>query len=67
MQEKQYLIDAIKLEEIWRVFHIMAEFVEGVESLSDIPPAVVVFGSARVGRESPQYSKAENFKNYWQH
>ncbi|MEM7033623.1 MAG: TIGR00730 family Rossman fold protein [Chloroflexota bacterium] len=33
--------------EAWRVFRIMGEFVEGFESLSDIPPAVTVFGSAR--------------------
>ena len=31
----------------WRVFRIMAEFVEGFESLADIGRAVTVFGSAR--------------------
>ncbi|MEM9777040.1 MAG: TIGR00730 family Rossman fold protein [Chloroflexota bacterium] len=33
--------------EAWRVFRIMGEFVEGFESLSDLPPAVTIFGSAR--------------------
>ncbi|MFT5194963.1 MAG: hypothetical protein ACI9EW_003456 [Cellvibrionaceae bacterium] len=33
--------------EAWRVFRIMGEFVEGFESLSDIPAAVTIFGSAR--------------------
>ncbi len=30
----------------WRVFRIMAEFVEGFESLANIGPAVTIFGSA---------------------
>ena len=34
-------------EDTWRIFRIMAEFVEGFETLSPIPRAVTVFGSAR--------------------
>ncbi len=34
-------------EDTWRVFRIMAEFVEGFEDLAHIEPAVAVFGSAR--------------------
>ncbi|PLX62786.1 TIGR00730 family Rossman fold protein [Sedimenticola selenatireducens] len=45
--------------ESWKVFQIMAEFVEGFEQLSGIWPAVSIFGSARAGRESPDYLKAE--------
>ena len=45
--EKQFVIDDITLKESWRLFHIMAEFVEGFESLADISPAVTIFGSAR--------------------
>src|SRR5438045_3119603 len=37
----------------WRVFRIMSEFVEGFDTLSHIPPAVAVFGSARVKPEDP--------------
>ena len=47
------------VEEPWRVFRIMAEFVEGFETLSKIGPAVTVFGSARAKRSSPTYRKAE--------
>ena len=45
--------------ESWKVFQIMAEFVEGYEQLSSIWPAVSIFGSARARRESPDYLKAE--------
>lgn len=41
----------------WRVFRIMAELVEGFEALSNIGPAVTVFGSARLAPGSPYYNK----------
>jgi len=34
-------------EDTWRIFRIMAEFVEGFETLSRIGPCVTIFGSAR--------------------
>lgn len=43
--------------ESWRVFQIMAEFVEGFEKLGCIHPAVSVFGSARIPPEHPWYQK----------
>jgi uncharacterized protein (TIGR00730 family) len=55
--EKQYLIDEITLRDTWRLFRIMAEFVEGFENLSDIYPAVSIFGSARCKKEDPLYLK----------
>lgn len=45
--------------EAWRVFRIMAEFVEGFESLADIGRAVTVFGSARAHPRDPFYKAAE--------
>jgi uncharacterized protein (TIGR00730 family) len=42
----------------WRVLRIMAEFVEGFGSLATIPPAVTVFGSARVTESDPMYAAA---------
>jgi len=56
--EKQYVIDDFKLEESWRLFKIMGEFVDGVEALHHIGPAVTIFGSARVKPEDPAYKKA---------
>jgi len=55
---KQYVIDDFKLEESWRLFKIMGEFVDGVEALHHIGPAVTIFGSARVKPEDPMYKKA---------
>ncbi|MDX9787036.1 MAG: TIGR00730 family Rossman fold protein [Desulfobacterales bacterium] len=57
--EKQYIVDDIKLGEAWRLFKIMGEFVEGVESLHDIGPAASFFGSARTKPGDPFYKIAE--------
>ncbi len=46
-------------QDTWRMFRIMAEFVEGFEELKDCAPAVSIFGSARCGREDPVYGKTE--------
>jgi hypothetical protein len=46
-------------EDPWRIFRIMAEFVESFEVLSRTGPAVTVFGSARAPRRSPEYRLAE--------
>ena len=57
--EKQFLIDDFKIGESWRLFKIMGEFVEGVDNLHDIGPAVTIFGSARTKPDDPVYKKAE--------
>ncbi|HUH66077.1 MAG TPA: TIGR00730 family Rossman fold protein [Syntrophales bacterium] len=59
MDEKQYLVDALSIEESWRIFRIMAEFVEAIETLSQVKNAVTIFGSARSGPDDPYYRKAE--------
>lgn len=57
--EKQYLINDFKSGEAWRLFRIMGEFVEGIEALHDIGPAVSIFGSARTTPDDPFYKMAE--------
>jgi len=42
-------------EDPWRIFRIMAEFVESFESMSKVGPAVTVFGSARMKPGDPCY------------
>jgi uncharacterized protein (TIGR00730 family) len=59
MVEKQYLIDELNIQESWRIFRIMAEFVDAIETLSGIERAVTIFGSARLKPEDPYYQKAE--------
>ncbi len=55
---EQYLIDDFKLEESWRIFKIISEFVEGFEKLSDCGPAITIFGSARTREEHEDYQQA---------
>jgi len=42
----------------WKIFQIMAEFVEGFERLAHISPSVSIFGSARTDPEHPFYKLA---------
>jgi hypothetical protein len=56
--EKQYIIDDMTLRDTWRLFHIMAEFVEGFEKLSEVHPAITLFGSSRVKEGDELYSRA---------
>ncbi len=44
----------------WRVFKIIAEFVEGFEKLARIGPCVSIFGSARTREGTPYYLLAED-------
>ncbi|MGE0159556.1 MAG: TIGR00730 family Rossman fold protein [Gemmatimonadales bacterium] len=44
-------------KDAWRVFRIMGEFVEGFEDMSQIGPAVSVFGSARTSPDDPMYRR----------
>ncbi|MBI4661789.1 MAG: TIGR00730 family Rossman fold protein [Verrucomicrobia bacterium] len=45
-------------EDPWRIFRIMAEFVDSFETLSKVGPAVTVFGSARIPHSDPYYKAA---------
>ena len=59
MDEKQYVIDSLSVNESWRVFRIMAEIVEGIETLSNVHNAVTIFGSARVKPDNEYYQQTE--------
>jgi uncharacterized protein (TIGR00730 family) len=45
-------------EDPWRIFRIMAEFVDSFETMSQVGPAVTVFGSARTKPADPYYHAA---------
>lgn len=55
----QYVVDKITAQESWRMFHIMAEFVEGFDALARYRPAVSIFGSTRAKPGDEVYQKAE--------
>jgi len=57
--EKQFLVDDLAIGEAWRLFKIIGEFVEGIEALHEIGPAVSFFGSARVKPTDSVYKKTE--------
>jgi len=59
MQGADVASHAYTARESWRVFEIMAEFVEATERLSCIKPAVSIFGSARTPVDSPYYQLTE--------
>ncbi len=48
----------LHLEEPWRLFRIMGEFVDGFEELSPVGPAVAIFGSSRIGPRNRYYRLA---------
>ncbi len=52
-------MNEFKTSDIWMVFKIMGEFVEGFEHLKDIGPAVSIFGSARLKKNNKYYKLSQ--------
>jgi len=46
------------MEDSWRVFRILSEFVDGFETMTSVGPSVSIFGSARIKPASPYYNLA---------
>lgn len=58
-EAQQYWLDNFNAGDSWRLFRIMAEFVEGFDSLAPIKrPAVSIFGSARFSEDHAYYKLA---------
>ncbi|MCX7822562.1 MAG: TIGR00730 family Rossman fold protein [Syntrophobacterales bacterium] len=57
LKDRQYIIDIATVQDSWRLFRILAEFVDGFEVLSEVYPAVSIFGSARVQPGDEVYEK----------
>jgi uncharacterized protein (TIGR00730 family) len=51
-------MEDLKTSETWRVFRIQSELVEGFETLSELGPAVSIFGSARLRPGNKYYDEA---------
>src|SRR3954466_13485008 len=49
-----------KTKDAWRALRILSEFVEGFDTLADLPPAVSVFGSAPSKPDSTEWRLGED-------
>ncbi len=59
-RESKYCLDNSVVGDSWRMFRIMAEFVDGFDAMSSINvPAVTVYGSARTDADDKNYILAE--------
>lgn len=56
---KQKTWQEIRTNDSWAIFKIMAEFVNGFETMGRIGPCVSIFGSARTRPEEPFYQLTE--------
>lgn len=56
-QSNRYVKD-IKSADVWSVFKIIADFVQGFDELGDLGPSVTIFGSARLDEKHPYYQQA---------
>src|SRR5258708_7002865 len=56
-------VKELRSKDTWTIFRIMAEFVEGFETLGPIWPAVSVFGGARAARDSETYRMGREIGN----
>ncbi|MDQ1339939.1 MAG: Cytokinin riboside 5-monophosphate phosphoribohydrolase [Campylobacterota bacterium] len=49
----------LDFSEPWSIFKVMADFVNGFDTLKDIGPSVTIFGSARTKNDNKYYKMAE--------
>ena len=57
MNDNQYVVDDLNLNESWRMFQIISEFVRGFEEMPEAYPAVSIFGSSQISPGSDVYKK----------
>lgn len=55
----RFVLDEMTVKDTWRIFRMMSELVEGFDELSEIGPAVSMFGTARCKPSDPEYLLAE--------
>jgi len=60
VHERQYVVDDLTKNDTWRMFNILAEFVEGFDVMPEVYPAVTIFGSSRAHPNSLTYKTTEN-------
>ena len=59
MAKRKEITEDFKLEDPWRIFRIMGEFVESFHRMSQVGQAVSIFGSARTKKTNKWYKQAD--------
>ena len=54
-----YEINDLAKEDSWRMFRIIGELVGGFDNLSDVEPAITIYGSARLNADDELYRQTE--------
>jgi len=56
--QKDFLDNRNIEKDMWRIFKIISDFTDAFDELEDIPPAITIFGSARVKEDNKYYKTA---------
>ena len=56
--QKEFLDNRNLQKDVWRLFKMMSDFTDAFEELENIPPAITIFGSARIDENNKYYKKA---------
>jgi len=56
--QKEFLDNRNIEKDMWRIFKIISDFTDAFDELENIPPAISIFGSARVDENNIYYKKA---------
>ncbi|MEA3352633.1 MAG: TIGR00730 family Rossman fold protein [Campylobacterota bacterium] len=56
--ESEFLDNKNKEKDIWRLLRILGDFIDAYDDLSTLPPAVSIFGSARIKEGEKYYNEA---------
>jgi uncharacterized protein (TIGR00730 family) len=56
--QKDFLDNRNIEKDVWRMFKVISDFTDAFDELENLPPAVSIFGSARIDEHNPYYVKA---------
>jgi uncharacterized protein (TIGR00730 family) len=57
-ENRRYILDDFSIQESWRLFRILSEFVDGFDNMADVPPGISIYGSARAKEGDKAYEDA---------
>jgi len=65
MHERQYIVDDLTKDDTWRMFNILAEFVEGFDVLPEVYPAVTIFDPPALILTALTTKRRKRLPGYW--